>query len=50
MNEVVKNVEKVDDEGIIDLIGGYIREFEKECWMLWVWSKFKNEKLKEIIV
>ncbi len=50
MNEVVKNAEKVDDEGTIDLIGGYIRELEKERWMLRAWSKSKNEKLKEIIV
>lgn len=50
MNEVVKNAEKVDDEGTIDLIGGYIRELEKERWMLRAWSKSKNEKLKEISI
>lgn len=36
---VVDKADKADDEGTIDLIGGYIRELEKTSWMLDAWRK-----------
>lgn len=48
MKEVLKIAEKADDEGTIDLMGGYIRSLEKERWMLQAWSKSKNGTLKEV--
>ena len=56
MNEVVKQSDKVSDEGTIDLIGAYIRELEKRSWMLDAWlknfseKKSKNHSLKEEIL
>ncbi|MBT8186168.1 MAG: DNA starvation/stationary phase protection protein [Croceitalea sp.] len=47
MTKVVKKADEIGDEGTIDLIGAYIRELEKESWMLNAWSKDKKGKLKE---
>ncbi|QAA81261.1 DNA starvation/stationary phase protection protein [Aequorivita sp. H23M31] len=38
MREVVDTAEKAEDEGTIDMIGGYIGHIEKISWMLDAWS------------
>lgn len=37
MRAVVEAATNAEDEGTIDLIGGYIRELEKTSWMLDAW-------------
>ena len=37
MKKVVDLSTKAEDEGTIDLIGAYIRELEKDSWMLNAW-------------
>ena len=39
MRKVIQAAEEANDEGTIDLIGGYIRKLEKTSWMLGVWTK-----------
>lgn len=46
MREIIKKAEEGQDEGTIDLIGGYIRELEKFSWMLNAWSKSTSDQLK----
>ena len=43
MRKVAKTAEKANDEGTIDLIGGYIRELEKVSWMLETWVMKTSE-------
>lgn len=38
MRKVVDTADKAEDEGTIDLIGGYIGHIEKVSWMLDAWS------------
>ncbi len=45
MSNVLKTSQKINDEGTIDLIGGYIGELEKESWMLNAWSHKTDDKL-----
>lgn len=42
MCEIICSVDKVEDEGIIDMIGGFLVDFEKFSWMFDVW-KVKKE-------
>ena len=39
MRQVVNAADEANDEGTVDLIGGYIRELEKTDWMLDTWTK-----------
>lgn len=48
MRKVVEVAEKGDDEGTIDLIGGYIRELEKTSWMLDAWKMKTSEQHKPV--
>lgn len=50
MTDVIKTAEEAEDEGTVDLIGGYIASLEKTSWMLNAWSKSTVEQLKEDIV
>ncbi|TYP99322.1 starvation-inducible DNA-binding protein [Tenacibaculum adriaticum] len=50
MSSVIKKAEEANDEGTVDLIGGYIGELEKTSWMLNAWTKSTVEQLKEDIV
>ena len=50
MSKVIKEAENSEDEGTIDLIGGYISSLEKTSWTLNAFTKEKNEKLKEELV
>ncbi|GFD76585.1 DNA starvation/stationary phase protection protein [Tenacibaculum sp. KUL113] len=50
MANVIKKAEEAEDEGTIDLIGGYIASLEKTSWMLNAWSKSTVEQLNEDIV
>lgn len=47
MSKVVERANKISDEGTVDLIGAYIRELEKNSWMLDAWNKTGSEKLNE---
>ena len=48
LRKVVEVAEKGDDEGTIDLIGGYIRELEKTSWMLDAWKMKTSEQHKPV--
>lgn len=50
MSNVIKKAEMADDEGTVDLIGGYIRELEKSSWMLDAWTKKSTEKLNQSMI
>tara|TARA_R110002096_G_scaffold431563_1_gene646999 strand:+ start:33989 stop:34474 length:486 start_codon:yes stop_codon:yes gene_type:complete len=43
MKSVIDLAEEAEDEGTIDLLGAYIRELEKDCWMLRAWSSKLTE-------
>lgn len=47
MAKVIEHAEEINDEGTIDMIGAYIRELEKNSWMLDAWNKNGSEKLNE---
>lgn len=38
MRNVIESANKADDEGTIDLIGGYVADLEKISWMLDAWT------------
>ena len=38
MKTIIDLANEAKDEGTIDLLGAYIRELEKDCWMLKSWS------------
>lgn len=46
LRKVAKIAEEGDDEGTIDLIGGYIGELEKTSWMLDTWKMKTSENHK----
>ncbi|MFD0975764.1 Dps family protein [Salinimicrobium gaetbulicola] len=48
MRKVVEVAGKGDDEGTIDLIGGYIRELEKTSWMLDAWKMKTSDQHKPV--
>ncbi|NVK08641.1 MAG: DNA starvation/stationary phase protection protein [Tenacibaculum sp.] len=50
MSRVIEKATEAEDEGTVDLIGGYIASLEKTSWMLNAWSKNTVEQLKEDIV
>lgn len=47
IKEVLEKAKKAGDEGTMDLMSGYIRQLEKETWMLKAWGKAPNEKLQK---
>ncbi|HLS30038.1 MAG TPA: DNA starvation/stationary phase protection protein [Flavobacteriaceae bacterium] len=46
MAKVMDAADKAEDEGTLDLIGGYIADLEKTSWMLDAWTMKKTEKHK----
>ena len=46
LRKVTKIAEEGEDEGTIDLVGGYIRELEKTSWMLDTWKMKTSENHK----
>lgn len=44
MREIIELAAKVEDEGTIDLIGGFIRNIEKKSWMLDAWRNSVFDK------
>ena len=50
MSKVIDKAEKANDEGTIDLIGGYIRELEKSSWMLDAFTKETASQLNESVM
>ncbi len=49
LRKVVETADEAGDEGTIDLAGAYIRELEKNSWMLDAWNKSKEETFKEVV-
>lgn len=47
MRKVVEMADEADDEGTIDLIGGYIGDLEKVSWMLDAWIMKATENHPE---
>src|SRR5690625_4841359 len=47
MRKVVEVADEADDEGTIDLIGGYIGDLEKVSWMLDAWTMKASENHPE---
>ncbi len=45
LGKVIDRANKANDEGTADLIGAYIRDLEKNTWMLSAWSKDTKEVL-----
>ena len=43
MRSVIRAAEKVEDEGTIDMIGGFLSNLEKKSWMLDAWRVRKEE-------
>lgn len=48
MRQVIEVAEDANDEGTIDLIGGYIGHIEKVSWMLDAWSMDPDESHPEV--
>ncbi len=47
MKDVIKKAQTAGDEGTIDMMGSYMRELEKETWMLNAWIKSPKETLRK---
>ena len=47
MRNIVRAANSAEDEGTIDLIGGYIRDMEKTSWMLDAWRLNTTDSLKK---
>lgn len=43
MREAMKQAAQVEDEGTIDLLGGYLHELEKMSWMFRAWLGKKSQ-------
>ncbi len=43
MREAIRAADEVEDEGTIDMIGGFLSELEKASWMLDAWRVKKEE-------
>lgn len=50
MKNVIKKAEEAEDEGTIDMIGGYVKQLEKVSWMLNAWSKSTVEQLNDELI
>lgn len=48
MAKVVEAANEAEDEGTVDLIGGYIGELEKTSWMLDAWTMDKSDTHRTI--
>jgi len=46
MRAVISTADAVNDEGTIDMIGGFIEELEKVSWMLDAWLQPAHRKIK----
>ena len=49
MSSTLNTAQDASDEGTIDLVGAYIREFEKNSWMLDAWSRKQYENLNQLV-
>lgn len=47
MRKVVECADAGNDEGTIDMVGGYIRELEKTSWMLDAWRMRSTQTLEK---
>ncbi|MDC7999377.1 Dps family protein [Gilvibacter sediminis] len=50
MRTVMLHADNAKDEGTADLLGAYIREMEKDSWMLNAWSKRNEETLATSLI
>lgn len=48
LRKVTKTAGEGNDEGTIDLVGGYIRELEKTSWMLDAWKMKTSDQHKPV--
>ena len=46
--EVIETADEASDEGTIDMIGGFLGEKEKNCWMLASWLKQHDVHAQEV--
>ncbi|MEQ8705238.1 MAG: DNA starvation/stationary phase protection protein [Phaeodactylibacter sp.] len=42
MRDIIRSADKVEDEGTIDMIGGFLADLEKSTWMLDAWKAKKE--------
>lgn len=42
MRKIIRSADKVEDEGTIDMIGGFLADLEKSSWMLDAWKAKKQ--------
>lgn len=42
MREIIRSADKIEDEGTIDMIGGFLADLEKSSWMLDTWKAKKE--------
>jgi len=45
MRKVIRAADAVEDEGTIDMVGGFLSELEKASWMLDAWRAKKHESV-----
>jgi starvation-inducible DNA-binding protein len=45
MRKVIRAADAVEDEGTIDMVGGFLAELEKASWMLDAWRAKKHESV-----
>ncbi len=50
MKKGIAKANLAEDEGTIDMLGGYIAELEKASWMLDAWNKHTGDQLKKTIM
>lgn len=50
MRTVLKYANEAEDEGTVDLIGGYIKELEKSSWMLDAWHSKTTDTLAKPMI
>ena len=43
MRQVIRSASEIEDEGTIDMIGGFLAEIEKSSWMLDAWRAKKGQ-------
>lgn len=46
MRDIMKAAEQAEDEGTLDMIGGFLEDLEKASWMLDAWRVRKTAKVE----
>lgn len=45
MRMIIRSADKIEDEGTIDMIGGFLADLEKSSWMLDAWKAKKEASI-----